>query len=145
MATKRLSITYRRKIIVAVEKGDAWEARSFDKKKPSSPIRVRATSDEAIMAVTADLDLEAAEEQSRRGVDGYPNVELVIQAFARLRPSDGQLAMLRAHFNAPDHILTATELAAAADKDSYEYANSQYGRLGPTFPIIAPGRFPNST
>lgn len=130
MATKRLSISYRRKTIIAIEKGGAWEARSFDKKKPSSPIHVRASSDEAIMAVKADLDLEAAEEQSRRGEDGFPTAELVKQAFVRIRPSDGQLAMLIAHLNAPDHILTATELAAAAHRDSYEFANSQYGRLG---------------
>lgn len=129
MPGQRISISYRRKTIIAFKKDDSWEARSFDDKKPSSQIHVGATSDEAIMAVKADLDLEAADERSRRGSDGFPTVELVQKAFARIRPSDGQLAMLIAHLNAPDHILTATELASAAGKDSYEYANAQYGRL----------------
>lgn len=127
--SERLSIAYRRKTIIARRTSDGWEARAFDNKKPASQVHVRPTSDDAILAVKADLDREASDERGRRGEDGFPTKELVKQAFNRIRPSDGQLAMLTAHLNAPDHILTATELAAAAGKDSYEYANSQYGRL----------------
>lgn len=38
--------------------------------------------------------------------------------------------MLRAHANAADRTLTATELAQAAGYESYEAANAHYGRLG---------------
>ncbi len=37
--------------------------------------------------------------------------------------------MLDAHLDAPNHILTATQLSAAAGKDGHEYANLQYGLL----------------
>lgn len=129
MSSQRLSIAYRRKTIIARKTDEGWEARAFDNKAPASQTHVRPTSDDAILAVKADLDAEAVEERSRRGEDGFPTPDLVKKAFVRIRPSDGQLAMLMAHLTAPDHILTATELAAAAGKDSYEYANSQYGRL----------------
>jgi len=129
MPPERSTTHYRRKTIIARSTGDGWEARAFDNKKPASQIHVRPTSDEAILAVKTDLDREAAEERSLRAQDGFPTTELVKQAFLRILPSEGQLAMLTAHLNAPDQILTATELAAAAGKESYEYANSQYGRL----------------
>lgn len=129
MSSQRLSIGYRRKTIIARKTDKGWEARAFDNKAPASQTHVRPTSGDAILAVKADLDVEAAEERSRRSEDGFPTSDVVEKAILRIRPSDGQLAMLKAHLNAPDHILTATELAAAAGKDSYEYANSQYGRL----------------
>ena len=129
MSSQRVSIRYHRKTIIARKTDEGWEARAFDNKTAASQIHVRVTSDDAVLAVKADLDREAAEERSRRGEDGFPTVNLVKQAFMRIHPSDGQLAMLVAHLNAPDHIMTATELAAAAGKESYEYANSQYGRL----------------
>lgn len=129
MAAQRLKVAYRRKTIIALETDDGWEARAFDSNKPISKIHVQTTSDDAIMAVKADLDHEAAEERGRRGEDGFPTADLVKQAFIRIRPSHGQMAMLMAHLNAPDRILTATELAAAAGNDSYGYANLQYGLL----------------
>src|SRR5689334_9488306 len=39
-------------------------------------------------------------------------------------------AMLRAHYNAPDRTLTATELARAMKYSNYKAANMQYGKLG---------------
>jgi hypothetical protein len=41
--------------------------------------------------------------------------------------SDGQVAMLKAHFRAPDQTITATELAKAAGYARYSAANLQYG------------------
>lgn len=53
-------------------------------------------------------------------------------AFLRIAPrlSNGQKAMLRAHMNAPERKLTATQLASAASYASYSAANLQYGLLG---------------
>lgn len=44
--------------------------------------------------------------------------------------SDPQMEMLKAHYNAVNRSITYTELANAAGYDSYETANSQYGKLG---------------
>ena len=38
--------------------------------------------------------------------------------------------MLLAHLNAPENILTATQLAKAAGYNDYSVANRQYGQLG---------------
>jgi 5-methylcytosine-specific restriction enzyme A len=48
---------------------------------------------------------------------------------ARGQLSDGQLAMLRAQYFAPERTLTASQLAAAANYRSYHGANLQYGRM----------------
>ncbi|MFL0670480.1 MAG: hypothetical protein ACJLS3_03305 [Erythrobacter sp.] len=130
MKTERISITYRRMKIIARKTASGWEARAFDGKAPASEPHTGPSSDEVIVAVKAELDRAAMEERERRGDDGYPTADHVKKAFARLQPNDGQLAMLVAHLNATDHILTATQLAAAAGKDSFEYTNLQYGRLG---------------
>jgi len=47
----------------------------------------------------------------------------------RRRLSEGQLAMLRAQYHAPERALTAAELAVAARYRSYHGANLQYGRM----------------
>ncbi len=46
--------------------------------------------------------------------------------------SEPQKKMLKAHYNVVNRSITYTELAKAAGYDSYETANSQYGRLGRT-------------
>ena len=43
-----------------------------------------------------------------------------------------QHAMLKAHWLADNHTITAKQLAEAAGYPSYEVANLQYGRLGKT-------------
>src|SRR6266511_1276707 len=43
--------------------------------------------------------------------------------------TDGQLAMLRAQYLAPQHTLTATELASAAGYRSFRGTNLQYGKM----------------
>lgn len=114
MKTERISITYRRMKIIARKAASGWEARAFDRKVPASETHTGPSSDDAILAVKAELDHVAMEERDRRGDDGYPTADHVEKAFARLKPNDGQLAMLVAHLNAPDLVLTATQLAAAA-------------------------------
>jgi hypothetical protein len=54
------------------------------------------------------------------------------KAFELIRPklNSAQLTMLEAHFRAPNHVLTATELASAAGYDNFGPANSQYGKVG---------------
>ncbi len=61
-----------------------------------------------------------------------PSVEQYKQAFEFIRGSlsEGRIAMLRAQFLAPDHTLTATELAKAAGYKNFRGTNLQYGLLG---------------
>lgn len=49
-------------------------------------------------------------------------------AFQRM--ADKQLVMLRAHYLAPDHLITADELTSVAGLASHRDVNSQYGRFG---------------
>ncbi len=44
--------------------------------------------------------------------------------------TDRYRAMLKAHYQADEHTLTATELASAAGYDNYSAANLHYGMLG---------------
>ena len=61
-----------------------------------------------------------------------PSVERYIEAFRTMIPglTDGQLGMLRAHYRAPKHTLTATQLAEAAEYAAYTAVNLQYGKMG---------------
>jgi hypothetical protein len=73
---------------------------------------------------------QVAKSAARNGMD--PSAEEAAKAILRVLPktSTGQRAMLRAHFKAPGHLITATELAAAAGYAGYSAANLQYGLLG---------------
>jgi hypothetical protein len=61
-----------------------------------------------------------------------PSTTRYKQAFQAIRRalSDGQLAMLRAQYLAPDHTITATDLADAAGYKNFRGANLQYGKIG---------------
>ena len=61
-----------------------------------------------------------------------PEVQGYIDAFTRIvkKLSAGHAAMLKAHYEAPEQTITATELAAAANYRNYSAANLQYGIVG---------------
>jgi len=61
-----------------------------------------------------------------------PEASKYIGAFSVIRGDihDGQFAMLKAHHNAPDRAITATQLAKAASYDHWSSANLHYGLLG---------------
>jgi len=75
-------------------------------------------------------DLLQAEAVARK--DSSPSVSETVAALHRIVPrfSHGQLLMLRAHYNAPNRCITATQLAQAANYEGYQSANLQYGRVG---------------
>jgi hypothetical protein len=74
------------------------------------------------------------QEHRRRMVPGAatPKVEAFLDAFQRVMKSinDGQYAMLKAHFRAPGHRLSPTELAKAAGYSGVGGVNLWYGFLG---------------
>jgi len=75
-------------------------------------------------------DLLQADALARK--DSSPSVTETVTALHRIAPrlSQGQLLMLRAHYNAPNRCITATQLSQAADYEGYQSANLQYGRVG---------------
>ncbi|MEI7823467.1 MAG: hypothetical protein WCK55_21370 [Verrucomicrobiota bacterium] len=60
-----------------------------------------------------------------------PSVTQFKEALLALRPlDDTQMKMLRAHYLAAEHRLTATQLAEAAGSSSHSTTNLHYGKLG---------------
>ncbi|GAB4205220.1 MAG: hypothetical protein OHK0022_31100 [Roseiflexaceae bacterium] len=78
-----------------------------------------------------DTDEEGGDEQEDDGTIYIPTVEEYIEAFQLIDAhiTDLQRALLRAHYQAPDHTATATELAHAVGASSFRTTNAQYGRL----------------
>ena len=72
----------------------------------------------------------SARSGTRGEATGFPTATEVREALSAISTTDEQRAMLDAHRSAPDHIMTATELARAGGYDSHVSANSQYGKLG---------------
>jgi hypothetical protein len=76
------------------------------------------------------FERQVAKAVARGGAD--PSIEEAVKALNRVmsKASNGQRAMLRAHFHAPQQRITATQLAEAAAYATYSAANLQYGLLG---------------
>jgi hypothetical protein len=70
--------------------------------------------------------------RSKSKLPAVPSSETYKQAFLKLRNSisEKQMQMLRAHYRATNHSITATDLAKAAGYKSFQTANLQYGKLG---------------
>lgn len=109
----------------------AWAANAYRRKiliaKASG-----STREEAIELVREQLDQLDRATLSDRDDEGAPSAKVYEEAFAVLLPDmpDSYLAMLRAHLDAPDRLLSATRLAEAAGYSGYEGANLHYGKLG---------------
>ena len=58
--------------------------------------------------------------------------------FIAKKLSGSHLAMLKAHYRAPDQTLTPTELAKAAGYSNYNAANLQYGNVGKLLNEVLP-------
>jgi hypothetical protein len=73
-----------------------------------------------------------------------PSAEETARALSRVLPkaSDGQKAMLRAHFLAAECRITATQLAKAAGYRTYSAANLHYGLLGAMLFVEMPQEVP---
>jgi hypothetical protein len=105
-------------------------ARAFIGEKPTQVTAEAKTVEDAVKGVEQQL---AARDDTRRNArkDGIPTAEEYADAFAALdaRIKKNQWAMLHAHYGAPDHTMTAGELAQAAGYKEYATANMQYGAL----------------
>lgn len=130
MSNKSQGVNYRHHSIKTTKLGDAWQALARRGKAAIGEVFTAPTQESAILMVKRQLDETAAEQRAMRGVDGVPTVDEFRAALPHLKYNKAQDAMLAAHLNAPDYILTATQLAQAAGYDDYAVANSQYGQLG---------------
>jgi hypothetical protein len=81
--------------------------------------------------VKAELDKLAAVALEACDGEGAPTAAVYEEAFLAISPlNESCRAMLAAHLQAPDRLLSATKLAEAAGYRSYSGANLQYGKLG---------------
>lgn len=73
-----------------------------------------------------------------------PSHDRLLSAMKQILPSltDGQLAMLKAHYSAPEQTITAGDLAEAAGYASFSGANLQYGFIGKALQEISPIKLP---
>ena len=83
----------------------------------------------------------------QKRVNGIPTADEFVEAINSVKPTDGQWAMLKAHYNAPDRKLTSAQLAKAANYEHFYAANTQYGTLGSNISsflnFIPPGKYDN--
>ena len=63
-------------------------------------------------------------------VINVPSAEKYTEVLRGLKMTTAQKAMLQFHFHAPNRTVTYTELAKAAGKSDYRFANTEYGNLG---------------
>lgn len=119
------TITYRRHEI----KTFRLSAQAFRGIHRVGEVMTGASLEEAIAAVKDFLDARAKNLQSQRGLNGHPCAEEIKDALQAVSMSEKQQAMLRAHYQAKDYILTATQLAQAAGYEDYSVANRFYGQL----------------
>lgn len=130
MPIKSQHVIHRRHSIKTMKSGDNWQARAFRGKAAIGEIVTAPSEESAILVVKRELDETAEKQRMMRGTNGFPTVDELRAALPHLKFSKTQDAMLAAHLHAPDHILTATQLAQAAGYDDYTVANAQYGQLG---------------
>lgn len=108
----------------------SWAANAF-RGKTLAAQATGSSRNEAVTNVKAKLDGLDAVELSERDQEGAPSAKVYEEAFLSIGElNDGYRAMLAAHLHAPDHLISATELAEAAGYTNWSAANLHYGLLG---------------
>lgn len=124
-------ITHGKYIIRAGPRGLMWQARAFLNGRQVGKNSVADSQGEAVSGLLSFLDEREEQVSAGRGSDGSPLAIEYAEAFDRLgKLPAGYEAMLKAHLNAPDYCITATQLAEAAGYENYNSANLHYGKLG---------------
>lgn len=112
------------------QQGTHWAARAFRGRATATATLIGATRDEAVAAVREALHQLRIARRAARPDDGSPSAAEYRDALAQLAPLHrNDLAMLKAHAAAPDHLITATKLAQAAGYATWGTANLRYGLL----------------
>jgi hypothetical protein len=129
MSDDRKVEVYRRHELVAAFHHGKYRGRARKGKNVVADVE-GSSVDDALPALRSQIDKRLSDEAARRSQPptSLEYVEALRKVTADL--SDRQLAMLRAHYAAPQRSLTATELATAAGYAGYSAANLQYGLVG---------------
>lgn len=98
--------------------------------KDKTPVHKKAggSVNEAILAARRAIDEELGTPQREGTEADAAYTEALVAVLPCLTAA--QIRMLQAHYHAPDRMITAAELAAAAGFTSYSGANLQYGIVG---------------
>lgn len=127
--SNKTGISHRHHSIKTMRAASGYQARAFRGVKAVGDTFNGATHDAAVLAAKDFLDKRAAALRAKRGASDYPCADEIRAALSQVQMNKAQEAMLLAHLNAPNHTLTATELAQAAGYEDYAVANRQYGQL----------------
>ena len=108
------------------------------------------TEDEVISAAKSWIDARCGENHDLRPMDDVygcrtGTVADFVYALEALKLTKSEELMLRAHVDAPEGRISATELAEAASYASYSSANLAYGKLGRKVAEISDLPIPDST
>jgi len=111
--------------------GTQWGAHAY-RGKVLVARKTAASREDAVAALRTELEQIDGLEISGRDAEGAPSAKVYEEAFLIVLPqvSDPYRNMLKAHFEAPDFLISATKLAEAAGYESYGAANLHYGKLG---------------
>jgi hypothetical protein len=139
----RITEEYRRHTLLSAFHGGAYKGRVWKAKKLLTEIE-GASLDDVLNKLRAYVDSQFATVASGRRQP--TNSDDYVTAFRNILSdlTNGQFAMLREHYRAPQHRITATQLAKAADYLNYNAANLQYGNIGKAlyeeYPLEIPQR-----
>lgn len=139
----RITEEYKRHTLLSTFHGGHYKGRVWKDKKLLAEIE-GASIENVLNKLHAFVDSQLV--TLATGRQQPTNSDEYIAAFRNILKdlSDGQLAMLRAHYLAPNHCITATNLAEAAGYSSYSAANLQYGNAGKAiyeeYPLDIPRR-----
>lgn len=121
---------YGRYVIKAMETRSGWAARAFRHNLAIGTRQLGETEDAAVLAIKAEIDAETRLLRAARGADGVPTTEEFLRALSVIDASRLQVTMLTAHYQAPNSIMTATQISAAAGHEGHSVTNLHYGMLG---------------
>jgi hypothetical protein len=127
--SERIDIMYRRHRIIAGDRQTGPAAVIYGGSAKLHEVR-SSTVATALEQARGWIDHLLDAQRANRRLSHVGTREEYLRAFRALSIGEHHEAMLRAHANAADYALTATELARAAGYDSFEAANIHYGRLG---------------
>lgn len=139
----RITEEYRRHTLLSAFHSGTYKGRVWKDKKLINQIE-GAGLDDVLNKLRAFVDSQFV--TLAFGRQHPANTDEYVSAFRNILKdlSDGQLAMLRANYRAPNYRITATKLAEAAGYTSYSAANLQYGNAGKAlyekYPLDIPRR-----
>ncbi len=125
----RITEEYRRHTLLAAFNGGVFKGRAWKDKKLLTEV-LGESIDDVLNKLRKFVDGQFVAAASGRRQPA--NSAAYVAAFRNILSdlSEGQLAMLRAHYLAVEHRLTAAQLAEAAGYANFNAANLQYGYVG---------------